>query len=274
MPELPEVETIKNVLKPHIVGLTIENVKINNGSVIARPCADEFAAKPKGQSFTDIIRRGKFLIFCLSSGDRLILHLRMTGCLTVATTDEPLTKHTHVVFVLSDKSELRYEDVRRFGKFWLIGKDEKDEFSGIDKLGIEPFDVNFSADYLKRKILKSKKPIKELLLDQSIVAGIGNIYSDEICFAAKIFPYRSGNSLTDDEIRALYETIPAALVYFVKTNGISFEEFNLGKGKNYRNTPYLRVYGKKGQPCPMCGTPLSGKTISGRSSVYCPNCQK
>ena len=129
MPELPEVETIKNILKPHIIGLTIENVKINNKSVIACPCADEFTAKLKGQTFIDIIRCGKFLIFCLSSGDRLILHLRMTGCLTVANADEPLTKHTHVVFVLSDKSELRYEDVRRFGKFWFIGKWENDECS-------------------------------------------------------------------------------------------------------------------------------------------------
>ena len=274
MPELPEVETIKNILKPHIIRLTIENVKINNKSVIACPCADEFTAKLKGQTFIDIIRCGKFLIFCLSSGDRLILHLRMTGCLTVANADEPLTKHTHVVFVLSDKSELRYEDVRRFGKFWFIGKWENDEFSGIDKLGIEPFDGGFNVEYLKRKIVNSKKPIKELLLDQSIVAGIGNIYSDEICFVAKILPYRSGNSLTDDEIQALYETIPKTLEYFVKTNEISFEEYNLGKGKDYRNTPYLRVYGKKGQPCPTCGTSLSGKTIGGRSCVYCSHCQK
>ena len=208
MPELPEVETIKNVLKPHIVGLSIENVKIYNESVVAHPCADEFVAKLKGQTFADVIRRGKFLIFCLSSGDRLILHLRMTGCLTVATADELLTKHTRVVFVLSGKSELRYEDIRRFGKFWFVGKVEKDEFSGIDKLGIEPFDVGFNVGYLKRKIANSKKPIKELLLDQSIVAGIGNIYSDEICFAAKILPYRSGNSLTENEIWTLYETIP------------------------------------------------------------------
>lgn len=274
MPELPEVETIKNVLKPHVVGLTIENVRIHNESVIARPCAGEFVAKLKGQTFTDITRRGKSLIFCLSGGDKLILRLRMTGCLTAATADEPLTKHTHVVFVLSDKSELRYEDVRRFGKFCLIGKDEKDEFSGVDKLGIEPFDGDFSAEYLKRKTANSKKPIKELLLDQSIVAGIGNIYSDEICFAAKILPHRPGKSLTDDEIRALYETIPETLGYFVKTNEISFEEYNLGKGKDYRNTPYLRVYGKKGQACPICKTPLCGKTIGGRSCVYCPNCQK
>ena len=274
MPELPEVETIKNVLKPHIVGLTIENVKINNESVIAHPCAEEFVTKLKEKTFEDFTRRGKFLIFCLSSGDRLILHLRMTGCLTVSTADEPLTKHTHVVFVLSDKSELRYEDVRRFGKFWLIGKDKKDEFSGIDKLGIEPFDSNFSVDYLKRKIINSKKPIKELLLDQSIVAGIGNIYSDEICFAAKILPYRSGNSLTDDEIQTLYETIPATLEYFIKTNEIPFEEYNLGKGKDYRNTPYLRVYDKKGQSCPSCETSLSGKTVGGRSCVYCSHCQK
>lgn len=274
MPELPEVETIKNVLKPHIVGLSIENIKIYNESVIVHPCAEEFVTKLKGKTFEDVTRRGKFLIFCLSSGDRLILHLRMTGCLTVATADEPLTKHTHVVFVLSDKSELRYEDVRRFGKFWLIGKDEKDEYSGINKLGIEPFDDDFNIDYLKRKIANSRKPIKELLLDQSIVAGIGNIYSDEICFAAKILPYRSGSSLTDNEIQALYETIPSALKYFIKANEISFEEYNLGKGKDYRNTPYLRVYGKKGQPCPMCGTLLSGKTINGRSCVYCPNCQR
>ena len=274
MPELPEVETIKNIIKPHIIDRKIISVIVNNDSVIAHPSAVKFENRLNGQIISDFSRRGKFLRFHLVSGDMIVLHLRMTGCLTLEEKETPQEKHTHLIFSLDNGKELRYEDVRRFGKFWFIGKDEKDEFSGIDKLGIEPFDSDFDIDYLKRKIINSKKTIKELLLDQSIVAGIGNIYSDEICFAAKILPYRTGNSLIENEIRALYETTPATLGYFVKTNEISFEEYNLGKGKDYRNTPYFHVYGKKGQPCPMCGTLLSGKTIGGRSCVYCPNCQK
>lgn len=272
MPELPEVETIKNALKPHIVGRTITAVTVNNGSVIARPSAEEFSACLQGRTFSDFTRQGKFLIFHFASGDHAVLHLRMTGCLTVEPKNMSCEKHTHVVFALDDGNELRYEDTRRFGKFWYIESGTPDTFSGKDKLGIEPFDV--TLDYLKVKFGNSKKPLKELLLDQSIIAGIGNIYSDEICFAAKILPDKSGIALTEAELSRLCEVIPERITYFIDKNKITFEEYALSKGKDYRNTPYLLVYGKAQKPCSICGEALLGKTIGGRSCVYCPKCQR
>lgn len=272
MPELPEVETIKNILKPYLIGRTITVVTINNGSVVARPTAEEFAARLQGQTFTDFTRQGKFLTLHFESGDNVVLHLRMTGCLTIEQQNTPSEKHTHIVFALDDGNELRYEDTRRFGKFWYIESGTPDAFSGKDKLGIEPFDI--TLDYIKSKFGKSKKPLKELLLDQSIITGIGNIYSDEICFAAKILPEKSGCDLSEAELKHLCQTIPERLTYFIGKNEITFEEYTLTKGKDYRNTPYLQVYGNKGKPCPICGETLFGKTISGRSSVFCSKCQK
>lgn len=272
MPELPEVETVKNVLQPHIVGRKIIAVTVNNGNVVARPAAEEFAAHLQRQIFSDFTRQGKFLTFHFTSGDKLVVHLRMTGCLTIKPTNTPCEKHTHIVFALDDGNDLRYEDTRRFGKFWYIENEVSDTFSGKDKLGIEPFGI--TLDYLKLKFGKSKKPLKELLLDQSIIAGIGNIYSDEICFAAKILPEKSGNMLTETELLRLCEIIPERLTYFVDKNKITFEDYARSKGKDYRNTPYLQVYGKANKPCPVCGETLIGKTIGGRSCVYCINCQK
>lgn len=174
--------------------------------------------------------------------------------------------------MLNDGNELRYEDIRRFGKFWYIESNSYDTFSGKNKLGLEPFDI--TVDYLRAKFLKSKKPLKTLLLDQTIISGIGNIYSDEICFAAKILPYRTGNSLTEEELLHLSKIIPYQITYFIEKNKITFEEYAKAKGKEYRNTPYLNVYGKSKKPCPICQTLLNKKTIGGRSSVYCPQCQK
>ncbi len=202
----------------------------------------------------------------------MVLHLRMTGCLTIGPKDTPTEKHTHVVFALDNGEELRYEDTRRFGKFWYIENGTPDTYSGKDKLGTEPFDI--TLDYIKMKFGKSKKPLKELLLDQSIIAGIGNIYSDGICFAAKILPEKSGCDLSETELKRLCEIIPEQLMYFIDKNRTTFEEYALTKGKHYRNTPFLQVYGNKGKRCPICGEMFNGKTISDRSSVYCVNCQK
>lgn len=271
MPELPEVETIKNVLTPHLIGRRITAVTINNGSVVARPTAEEFATRLQGQIFTGFTRQGKFLTLHFKSGDSVVLHLRMTGCLTIEPKDTPTEKHTHVVFTLDNGNELRYEDTRRFGKFWYIESGTPDTFSGKDKLGIEPFDI--TLDYIREKFGKSKKSLKELLLDQSIIAGIGNIYSDEICFTANILPQKSGCDLSETELKRLCETIPERLTYFIGKNEITFEEYTLTKGKDYRNTPYLQVYGNKGKPCPICRKMLEGKVVGGRSSVFCVNCQ-
>lgn len=274
MPELPEVEAIKRVIEPQIQGLSIQSMDIRRSEVVAHPSADEFSQRLIGQTVDRMERRGKFLLICFRSGDRVILHLRMTGCLLLTPAGYPEEKHTHLVFQMEDGRELRFSDMRRFGRFWLIQKDEEDTYSGIGKLGKESSDPDFSAEYLLSRLAKRKKAIKECLLDQSIIAGIGNIYSDEILFRAKIYPARPANSLTGEEWERLARVIPECLSFFIEKNEITPEEYLETKGKDYRNTPFLQVYGHAGEPCPVCGEPLIRTVIGGRSSTYCPECQK
>lgn len=274
MPELPEAETIKNVIEPQIKGVSLRDVTVHHPQVIAYPSAEEFANAIVGQAFSHMERRGKFLIFVTNRGDRLILHLRMTGCLLCTPKEYPIEKHTHIVLPLSNGMELRFCDTRRFGRFWFIRSGENDPYSGIDRLGMEPFDDGLTAAYLLSHFGKSKKAIKGCLLNQGVIAGIGNIYSDEILFSAGISPISPANTLTDADWQKLANAIPERLAYFIEKNRITPDEYLVGKGKDYRNTPYLQVYGHGGEPCPVCGEILCRTMIGGRSSVFCPKCQK
>ena len=208
-----------------------------------------------------------------ADGGRVTLHLRMTGCLLLAPADHPEERHTHVVFALDGGEELRFSDMRRFGRFWLLEAGEEDERSGAGKLGPEPFDPALTAGYLQSRFGARKKAVKECLMEQEAVAGIGNIYSDEILFAARIHPARAANTLSAEEWGRLAAAIPERLAYFIEKNAISAEDYLATKGQEYRNTPYLQVYGHEGDPCPACGATLRRMVIGGRSSVFCPRCQ-
>jgi len=273
MPELPEVETIRRVLEPQITGLTITAVTVRRPEVVARPTAAEFCQILTGQTVSAMTRRGKFLGIRLSGGDHIVLHLRMTGCLLHAPIGYPEEKHTHVVFCLSNHTELRFSDPRRFGRFWLVRAGEADPYSGAGRLGPEPFDAKLTAGYLQQSFGRSKRAVKQCLLDQSVIAGIGNIYSDEILFAAQIHPARPAHSLTGEEWERLAAMIPALLGWFTDKNAVTPEEYLQSGGRDYRNTPFLRVYGHRGEPCPRCGASLERITVGGRSSVFCPLCQ-
>ena len=274
MPELPEVETIRRVLEPQIKGLTITEVTVNRPEVIGYPTAEGFCQTLTGQTIDTMTRRGKFLSVLLDSGDYFVLHLRMTGCLLLTPADYPAEKHTHIVFNLSRGDELRFSDTRRFGRFWLFHKGKNDTYSGMDKLGLEPFDTGLTADYLQQHFGKRKKAVKECLLDQNMITGIGNIYSDEILFAAKIHPACPANSLTKAEWERLAVAVPERLAYFIEKNTLTPEEYLESKEQDYRNTPFLQVYGRSGETCPNCGAVLCRMTVGGRSSVYCPKCQR
>lgn len=274
MPELPEVETIKQIVAPQIIGSVIQKAEVLNGQIIAHPAAEQFAESLSGQRFSGLDRRGKFLIFQFETGDRLFLHLRMTGQLLVTPCDYPHEKHTHLVLHLDNGMQLRYIDVRRFGRFWYIGKEGSEIITGIDKLGLEPFDERLTSEYLKSKLSRKKKPIKEMLHDQSVVAGIGNIYSDEILYLCGIYPEAKCTELTDADWKKLSRMIPQELSLAIKENEMSAEEYLAGKGKEYRNTPFLKAYGHDGMPCPVCGSIFEKITVGGRSSCYCPKCQK
>lgn len=274
MPELPEVETIKRVIEPQIQGLMIDKVTVKRPEVVSYPAADEFCRLLTGQTISHMTRRGKFLMIWLNSNDRIILHLRMTGCLLLTPADYREEKHTRIIFDLNNGKELRFSDTRRFGRFWLLRKDEADTYSGIEKLGIEPLDKVLTTEYLNAHFGKRKKAVKECLLDQSAIAGIGNIYSDEILFTAGIYPARPANSLNMEEWERLAAAIPERIFYFIEANKTTPEEYLETKGQDYRNTPFLQAYGKEGKPCPKCGETFCRIVVGGRGSVYCPVCQR
>lgn len=273
MPELPEIETIKGIIEPQVQGLTIENVTVNRPEVIAYPAANAFCDLLTGQTISHMERRGKFLLFALDSGDRIVLHLRMTGCLLLTPAGHPEEKHTHIIFELNNDMELRFSDMRRFGRFWLIQAGENDTYSGIDKLGPDPIGDGLTPEFLEARVGKRKKPIKVCLMDQKIIAGIGNIYSDEILFSAGIHPGRPADSLSADEWERLAEIIPEVLAWFIEKDSVTPEEYLRGRGRDYRNTPFLQVYGREGGPCRICKTSLCRTVIGGRSSTFCPVCQ-
>lgn len=274
MPELPEVEAIKRVLEPQIQGLAVEEAAVHRPEVIAHPGSGAFCQRLRGRRIQGMGRRGKYLLLLLEDGGRVVLHLRMTGCLLLAPAGWPQEKHTHVVFRLGGGQELRFSDTRRFGRFWLLEAGEPDEFTGMEALGKEPFDPGLSAEYLASRLGKRKKAVKECLMEQGVVAGIGNIYADEILFAAGIHPARPASSLSGEEWARLAGAIPERLAFFVEKNAFTPAEYLASRGKGYRNTPFLQAYGREGSPCPRCGATLCRQVIGGRSSTFCPACQR
>ncbi len=271
MPELPEVETVRTVLFPFVVGQTITHVAVNLPKVVANLTPAQFVKKLTGQKITDFTRRGKFLTLHLHSGDYVVLHFRMTGTLTVENPDVPCEKHTNLVLTFANGKELRYIDSRGFGHWWYYDKGTADT-SGQQCLGIEPPAVTVA--YLQQTIAKRQTALKTLLLDQHIIAGIGNIYADEICFRTRIRPTRRGNSLTHSELQRLADTIPAVIAEFIQFHHVPFDVYAQSKGTSYQDDSHLAVYGRAKLPCQNCGQPLTGIRIGQRSSVFCEHCQK
>lgn len=273
MPELPEVENVKRILSPQLTGRRITGVNAIWPGVIAYPSPEEFSRAAVGAQITGMERRGKFLTIRLGDGGCIRLHLRMTGALLAAPADYPVEKYTHLRISLDDGSELRFSDMRRFGRFWLFRAGETDTVSGIERLGPEPLPA-LTADELCALLGSRKKPIKECLLDQAMIAGIGNIHGDEILYLAGISPKRPASSLDGKEWLRLSEAIPAELAAAIGHLAMTPEEYLAGGGKEYRDEPYLAVYGHAGEPCPRCGTVIEKTVLAGRGSCYCPNCQR
>lgn len=271
MPELPEVETVRTVLAPYVLNQTIQKVTINLPKVVANQTPTQFIKNLTGQTITDFTRRGKFLTLHLKSGAYVVLHLRMTGTLTIENSDIPYEKHTNLILTFTNGQELRFIDSRGFGHWWYFASHEPDN-SGEELLGPEPSAVTVA--YLQQTITKRKVALKTLLLDQHIIAGIGNIYADEICFRAGIRPTRPGNSLTISELKQLQTQIPAVIHEFIQFHHVPFKIYVQSKGTSYQNDANLQVYGRANQPCLKCGQPLIGTRIGQRSSVYCAKCQK
>lgn len=270
MPELPEVEAVRRALSPEIAGRTILKVTLNRPDVIAWPAPADFAALLTGSEIGPLARRGKYLGFPLRDGSVFWLHLRMTGRLSLVAPDHALPPHTHVIVSLDDGRDLRFYDSRRFGRLWALRAGEEDKVTGMAQLGPEPADL--SAADLKELFAGRKRPMKSTLLDQHIIAGLGNIYADEILFRAGISPLRPAGSLCAAERSRLASAIGPTLEAAVE-RGVNCSRELFGETLPSRQPQGWQVYGRRGQPCTRCGGPLAGIRIGGRSSVYCPACQ-
>ena len=274
MPELPEVESLRRVLAPLLTGRTVAAVNVRDEKAIARPCAELFCTRLRDKKITEVQRRGKFLTLAFADGSLLRVHMRMTGALLFVRGNESQPpEYTRVVFCLTDAAALYFCDQRRFGRMWLIEAGECDVYSGIGALGPEPFDASFNAEYLAALGGKTAAAIKSFLLNQKVVAGIGNIYADEILFAAGIDPRTPALYLTAAQWRILAALIPERLDFYTRKNTADEKDYLAGGGHYYPNTPYLLVYGRGGKKCRRCGGTLVKIKTGGRGSVYCPRCQ-
>lgn len=274
MPELPEVETVKRTLEALILSKQIERVEVFWPKIIKYPNeVVQFQDALKGQTFLDMGRRGKFLIF-YSDDFALISHLRMEGKYGLFAGSEPVDKHTHVIFYFTDGTELRYKDVRKFGTMHLFLKGTEFDQLPLSQLGPEPFSTEFTVDYLAEKLAGSNRKIKVLLLDQTIVVGLGNIYVDEALFRARIHPERLASSLSSEEITVLHKEIVATLSEAVAKGGSTVRSYVNSQGQIGMFQLELLVYGKKQEPCVNCGTELQKIVVGGRGTHFCPICQK
>ena len=270
MPELPEVETIARGLREPLVGRQFTGVRVGWENLVARPSVEEFVWGLVGQRILGLKRRGKYLVFALSGGGSLIIHLRMTGRLSIKNSDDELDKHDHLIFELDDGRELRFNNVRKLGRVYLV--DDEDEIVG--KLGPEPLDDDFAPADFAALLSGRRGKIKPLLLNQRFMAGIGNIYADEALFAARIHPERKADTLTAGEIEHLYHAIRQVLAQGIQNRGTTFSNYRDAEGKEGSNQEHLRVFRRTGQPCPRCGTPIERTVVGGRGTYFCPRCQK
>lgn len=266
MPELPEVETIKSDLQKIILGKKIIKVCLYNPKVIRQPAPSEFKKSLEGLTVKNILRRAKLLIFELSNGWALTVHLKMTGQLIYPGGG----KNSRVAIHFSDGSILDFNDQRLFGELRLIDDWKKLKF--VQQLGPEPFDLTF-ADF-KDMLSKKKTKIKPLLMDQSFICGIGNLYAAEILFRSKIDPARAASSLAEKEKQALYKEIRDVLSSAIKHGGSSVDDYVRLSGKPGDYLRYHQVYNRLGKPCFVCGNPIKRITLGGRGTYFCAKCQK
>ena len=272
MPELPEVETVKETLKRQVLNKRIVNVKIYYSNIIEYPNVEEFKKSIINQKINDIQRRGKWIIFCLDDY-YLLSHLRMEGKYFIRNTSDDVQKHEHVSFVFDDNTELRYQDTRKFGRMHLISKNELYSRKPLNELGLEPWDDNLTSDYLKEKYKNKKSPIKTVILDQNVIVGIGNIYADEVLFLSKINPLKKSNLLNDQELTNIINNTKIILEKAIEAGGTTIRSYTSSEGVHGRFQHSLLVHNHEGEKCPICNNEIIKIRVGGRGTCYCPNCQ-
>jgi formamidopyrimidine-DNA glycosylase len=274
MPELPEVETMVRDLTPRVVNHTIITVQADFPGAVIWPTFEEFEQRVLNQKILDIRRRGKYAIFSLHSGDNLIIHRGMTGALLLRPPDAPMESHVRLMFQLDDNSQLRFNDPRKFGKVLLMDSSGMERPLPWARMGPEPLNGDFTPRTLKRSLEGRTGPIKPLLLNQNLVAGLGNIYVDEALFAARIHPRRTADSLKPSEIKRLHASIQRVLHAAVEGRGTTFSSYTDVDGKPGLYKESLQVFQRAEEPCPRCGTTITRLVVGGRGTHICPKCQK
>lgn len=274
MPELPEVETVIRTLEHYVINKTIENIDIFYSKIIRSPLdTKEFKLLLEGQTIRSLSRKGKYLLFYMNT-HTLVSHLRMEGKYIYSSEQQKkYDKHTHIVFNFKDGSSLQYRDVRKFGTMDVMPIGKELEFNALKKLGQEPIDDEFNIEQFKKQIKSRTAPIKQLLLNQEIVSGLGNIYVDDSLALSKIHPLRPGNLLKNKEINLLVKTMKEVLLKAIEKGGSSIKSFESIYGRGSMQD-HLIVYGRTGKPCYICGTPIEKIKVGGRGTHFCPNCQK
>jgi formamidopyrimidine-DNA glycosylase len=268
MPELPEVETIKNELSPHVLGKIIAGVTVIDSKIVQKLPVQQFVSGVTGRKINSLERRGKYLIFHLENGKKLIFHLRMTGSLIINPCESD--KYIRIIFQLDNGDNMVFTDRRRLGVIWLA--DNKEDV--IRKMGIEPFDEQFTVSYFKRLLKKRTAPIKAVLLDQHFLAGVGNMYADEALFLAGIHPEKTAGRLTNNQIDKLHSAIKSVLQKAIDNKGASVDTYRRPDGVNGTAQEEFKVAHQLGKPCPVCGRPIQRIAIRNRGSYFCPHCQR
>ena len=274
MPELPEVETIRSQLAPSLTGRRIERVVIRDPRLTRPEPPDAVASALEGERIADVRRRGKYLVVVLESGRHLLVHLRMTGNVLhpapEGAEDDP---YVRAVVSLDNRSDVAYRDVRRFGTWELLEAGELEEYFASRRLGGEPLERSFTAKRLGRALAGRRAPVKSALLDQRAAAGIGNIYADEALWYARIHPLTPAGELDEAAIAALRAGIRKALRLGVRRQGATLRDYRGAGGERGGMQREFRVYGRGGEPCDRCGTPIEKTRAAGRGTWYCPTCQ-
>lgn len=274
MPELPEVETIRCSLKSKICDCQINRVEVFFDKTIRTPGVESFISLLEGQKITGVSRCGKYLLIKIGDCWMLVIHLRMTGRLLFTTSDTPYDKHTHVVFQLDNGGELRFHDLRKFGTMDLLTLEEVKKFPPLCSLGPDALDPELTEDAFKKRLKGRRGQIKNLLLNQSFVAGIGNIYANEILWRAGLHPERLADSLSSQEQERLYQAMQGVLTLAIEHRGTTLRDYVDGEGNPGEFQNLLAIHGKEGEPCPCCGKPVIRAKLGGRSAYYCAVCQK
>ncbi|MAU01427.1 MAG: DNA-formamidopyrimidine glycosylase [Anaerolineaceae bacterium] len=270
MPELPEVETVVRALRQPLIGRTITGVRNDWPRHIGTPTLDELRARIHGCQVKAINRRAKYLVFSLTQGETLIIHLKMSGHLAVVAVTTPSNKYVHTVFELDNGQELRFRDTRKFGRVYLV----QDPEQILGKLGPEPLEADFTPEVLQERLNGRTRALKPLLLDQQLIAGVGNIYADEALFYAKLHPTRPANTLSKNEIEALHNAIQKVLRLGIEREGASIELYVKPDGSKGDMQNAVAVFRRTGDPCYDCGRPVERIVLGGRSTHFCSNCQK